>query len=170
MKLLPGAVFALSLFLCASCSSTAEQHRELQIVTGRDAYDIRSEQLGSPAVMQLTYKVNLKYPQKAVSEREVQRLQAAGWTQCQQATDSDWTYFRDLTTNPNRYVHQYETRLSNGKRLLAVTMMYFSSPERDLAANAGPDNVVQHVIAITYDLGNDNVRRQIGDLISTCKQ
>ncbi len=161
----------LASFLCVvvagACSTNKVPHKlDALIVDG--AYNVRQDQLGHPAVTQLSYQVNIPYPRLAISVEKMQSLKQQGWHQCMQLFRGEWEHFGELTTMPPRMVHQYGTSFAKDLEYLVIAMRYLSADPAKDPTESKPDNDIQHVYILHYDLSAKEVQTEIGKDVESC--
>lgn len=161
-------IFLANVLLFIGCAAASSQLEDLKLVIPDKAYDVRTDKLEHPAVTQTTFKVNVKYPTVALSDTQVGNLKQRGWTECL-GHRSEWESYRDLSTEPNRYIYQRERSFFKREQLLAITMMYVSDGRMSLSSTREPDNEVQRVVVIHYDLSVPEVKAQMGKFIEACQ-
>ena len=145
----------------------AQPDAELSAFRNRGAFEVRSDTLEDPAVTQLSYKLLLKYPNKAISTKELQRITQLGWSECK-ALRHEWIYFIDRRNEPAQYVYQSHATFKKNQVLVIVAMRYYSPIGANQAHQREPNNNVQQVVAIRYDLSAPSMRGQLASQVASC--
>jgi len=141
------------------------QNSELAALVSKGARNVHTATLESPAVTQLSYDVQLKYPQMAISKEKLQSLKQQEWRQCA-IHKAQWEHFGDEAVKPPRLIHQYLTSFARKDEYMVIAMRYVSALPS--SSESKPDNNAQHVYVIHYDLSADEVRRQMGEEANAC--
>jgi hypothetical protein len=108
----------------------------------------------SPTSKQISYTVELAYPERAIGEPEWEQLMKAGWARCRnldpdrEAANADWVSFGDISVTPGRTVHQHLTHWARNNQMIVVSLRYYS---KMLGVTSKPDNTEQHVDLIFDD-------------------
>ena len=162
-KLLRCAFLLLALGGC----SIAESRTALDILMADGAHDVHRVNLEHPAVTQLSYNVEIRYPSVAISVEKIKSLKQQGWHQCSQHK-GQWDHFDDSTVKPPRLVHQYLLSFAKDGEYIIIAMRYLSALPSSGASESKPDNSIQRVYIIHYDLSVEEVRRQVGGDAESC--
>lgn len=100
---------------------------------------------------EISYNVELPYPQTSVTSQSFTDLKSRGWSKCS-GYDSGWTSHVDASPGVahERTVFQNVSYWSKGKALLSIVMIYYAGTTPQGAPLAAPTNAKQFV-AITED-------------------
>lgn len=151
---------------CCVSPGAGSASNDLEALVAKGAFDLRRLQLGSPAVTEIFYKVALEFPGRAIPPEKIARLRNLGWKEC--APRRSWEHFGDYTRKPSRLVHQYGMALATVDQYLVIALQYSSALPAADPTESKPDNKVQQVYVIHYDLSAPEVRKQLGSVVSDC--
>jgi len=164
MRLTLLVIFAA--FASTSCSA-AESGGSLDLLIVDGAKEVRRDTLGSPAVGQISYIVDKKYPTPAISPGIVDQLKQLGWQTCV-SNRIGWEHFEDRAGPEPRTVFQMRQTYAKTKEFLVVSMQYFL-PDSHQPRTSEPDNTAQYVIILHYDLSDEAVRTQVSGMVEQCR-
>lgn len=161
------SILLLMLLPLAGCSPNRTGD-ELTALVADSASDVHREKLGSPAVTQLSYQAKIPYPQRAVSDKNLQAMIQRGWRQCSEFGRGEWEHFGDSTVTPPRIVHQYLLSFAKDTEYMVIAMRYLSGVPAKDPTETNPDNDDQHVYILHYDLKDNKVREEMDRVVKTC--
>ncbi len=161
-------VSALLLIFVSACSSP-NTTVDLDGVLAERAYDVQRPNLNDIGITELTYKVNMPYPGRAITDEKMQLLKDRGWRQCAQFK-GEWGHFGDRTVVPPELVHQYATSFAKESEYLVIVMRYQSPEPPKGVSDAVPSNSVQHVVVLHYDVSTPEARAELGEPYERCLQ
>jgi hypothetical protein len=118
-----------------------------------DAQDVHRQSVPGSRSKEISYRVQLAYPQSAVSEDQLKRLEGRGWSKCS-GYHVGWDRYVDASHGPTheRTVFQNTSYWSKRDTLLMIAMIYYGGVTKDGDVVADPGNSDQFV-AITEDHG-----------------
>ena len=105
---------------------------------------------------QISYTMDLVYPERAIGEPQWKRLRETGWSRCrsvdpgQEAANADWVDFEDATVTPMRTVHQRLTYWSRGDQMIMISLHYHSAVQ-SRSGKSRPDNTKQRIDLVFDD-------------------
>jgi hypothetical protein len=146
-------VAALSITWWSSATHAAPEEQALLVADGARNLLLVSR---SATSRQISYRMDLDYPDRAIGEQQWQQLRSAGWTQCrsadpdQEAANQDWISFADISVKPERTVHQHLTHWSKDDQMIMISLRYYSAT-RNGNPKSRPDNSEQRVDLVFDD-------------------
>jgi hypothetical protein len=133
-----------------------------------DAMNLARFELGGPGVRQISYFVERRYPEKGVADEKISALVENGWQRCE-SHRSGWEDFIDGTTSPPTLVHQSLTTLRKfNAEYVVVTLRYGSKWRGHKDGEVVPDNSLQQVVILHYDLSVPEIREQMASTLQSC--
>lgn len=161
----------IALAACSSLlfniSTIAASLSEQDELMANGAHNVRRINLGSPAVTQLNYDVEMRFPEVAISGDKIKRLKQQGWRQCE-PEKARWEHFGDYAATPRRLVHQQLLSFAKNDKYMAIGMQYDSKLPAVDPSEQTPDNNTQKVYILLYDLAEDEVRNQMKAFVDRC--
>jgi hypothetical protein len=161
-------VFSIALSVAGSTHVyAAESNFEIRdlVVPGGYATQISSRP-GLP-VVELSYKVHLAYPKRALPDKKIDLLRKEEWKECDGG--DGWVAFNDATQRPLRRILQYEKRYYRRNEMLIMFLQYSWLVGSQSDQNAPrPANATQDVHVIHYDLTSGEVRAQLSQVAPSC--
>ena len=142
---------SIAALLLATFSCRAENEFGPLIVNG--AYDVQKTESQDAKRKQLTYEVNVDYPEVAITDVQYAEFKKSGWVKCG-GDANEWTGYLDASGSNPRYVHQNIQHWHKGNSLMTVTMRYYSKVDKGQVTMGRPGNSIQHVILVYDDYSN----------------
>ncbi len=149
---------------CNVCFS--KQNDELDFLVPNGAFDIRKTKVEGNGLEQLTYSIKTGYPSMAVSKKDLISQKKAGWKVCDEDQDERWNQYLD---QQNQYVFVSTISLLKKDVFVHVLMRYVSHIGNKRLDMVVPDNDIQQVYVMRYDLRDKQVSDQMADFVSRCK-
>jgi hypothetical protein len=116
-----------------------------------NAQDVHSSYYQESKSREVSYRVQLPYPQTAISDADLRRLENHGWSECS-GFRKGWDHYVDAShgTGHNQTVFQNVSFWSNGDSLLMIVMRYYGPVTANDREVTDPGNSDQYV-AVTED-------------------
>jgi hypothetical protein len=155
-------VLFLFFFSLSAASSTVSLD---EILVRTDAVSLKKFDLPEQNAHEIYYIVNLQYPEPALTNTHLEKLNALGWSKCS-TPNSGWVSFIDGTQGigKERGVFQNVSYWHKEKALLMIAMKYYTEIGKDNCCLEVPDNTQQQVFIVEYT-GSD-LEKSLG---LTCK-
>lgn len=157
LKLLSTVLFSWLLVACASSDRTGPELSQL-VVEGASEVSRQSSANGDR--LQISYKVSLQYPKKAIDIPQYANLTKSGWRQCL-GMSKEWDRIRDTTNNT--VVHQSTSHWAKDDQLLTISLRYYSPYDVNSIVD-DPAHPVQFVVVL-----RDRYRSELPHVIERLK-
>lgn len=133
--------------LSAECDTAAID----QVLIRSDARNVEKLAFPESDSRQISYSMNLKYPETALTNAHFDRLRKLGWSKCS-APREGWDSYVDSSKGKGRErsVFQNISYWSKENTLLTISMMYYASVTKDKRCLDAPDNTQQRVILLEH--------------------
>jgi hypothetical protein len=133
--------------LSIACAATSTD----QALIRPDARNVEKLSFPESNSRQISYTVNLKYPDTALTNVHFEQLRKLGWSKCS-ASREGWDSYVDSSRGEGRErsVFQNISYWYKGNTLLTVSMMYYASVTKDKRCLDVPDNTQQRVIVLEH--------------------
>ena len=141
-----------AMFACAASSID-----DLLIVHGARGVKKYSEKNSS----QISYSVDLHYPEKALTDSTFAELEKRGWAKCS-GYPQGWDSFVDASRGEGREqtVFQSNSYWFKDGTLLTISMRYYAAVAKNKRRLEAPDNTRQQIVVL--ESKNPGVKEKLG--------
>jgi len=156
----------MSLLLYIPFSTTLADASVDELLVRRDARDVKKYSIPEGNSRQISYSVNLKYPETALTDATFAELEKRGWSKCS-GYRAGWDSYVDASKGKDREgtVFQNNSYWFKGSTMLTISMRYYAGVAKGSHRLKVPDNTQQQVVVL--ENGNPGVKEKLG---ITCTQ
>lgn len=117
------------------------------------ATDVAHRKFSNHRQLQIDYNVQTVFPNKAITDRQINGLKENGWLLCKGGTSGEWDSYIE-SGPPSRRIHQHVSYWKRDSRLLTIAMRYISQGSDEFLQQLKTPNVdQQHVILLVSGAG-----------------
>ena len=161
MKKLLASLLLISLFSMAWADTSVDE-----LLVHRNAHDLKKYSFPEGNSRQISYGVNLKYPETALTGATFAELEKRGWSKCS-GYRAGWDSYVDASKGKDREktVFQNNSYWFKSSTLLTISMRYYAGVAKGGRRLKAPDNSQQQVVVL--ENSNPGVKEKLG---ITCSQ
>lgn len=147
---------SLAALAAAACAASPIE----AVLIHPQARDVQRHAFPESKSRQVSYRVQLQYPQTAVSGANFKQLEELGWTRCSGPPEG-WDNYIDASKGEDRKeaVFQNLSHWSKGEALLTIVMRYYADVTDDRRRLDAPGNTEQHVVVLEDN--NPDVKKSL---------
>jgi hypothetical protein len=143
-------VLLLSIVLGIFRVAWAVEPAEFEILTASGATRAQHHELRDMNAKQLSYVLELDYPNMAIGPSQYAQLKKIGWSECA-GTRGQWDSFVDSVNPKTPYcVYEVGKYFIKENSLMLISLRYEGKPSGRGNCTSKPDNSKQYVVAIIY--------------------
>ncbi len=151
-QLSAGAALSILLMYFGICEvASAAESTEFDILTVKGAAQVQHHDLREINAKQISYTIELDYPNMAIGQNHYEQLRKRGWTECT-GRRKQWDYYANSVDQKNPYcVYEIGKYFIKRNSLMLISLRYEAKPGWNLNCASKPDNSTQLVIAVIYE-------------------
>ena len=111
------------------------------------ATDVAHRKFSNHRQLQIDYNVQKVFPNKAITDRQVNELKENGWLLCKGGTSGEWDSYIE-SGPPSRLIHQHVSYWKRDGRLLTIAMQYVSHGSEEFLQRLKVPNIDQQRVII----------------------
>lgn len=139
-------ILILASFVVLSTGVASSKADVRSIVVADLAQNIQQTVSDDGARVQISYEVEIAYPNLAVDDSIQQSLESRGWAECS-SKNPKWNIYEDASRPRSKVIHSNVSYRSNEHSLMTIASTYYSDL-RGQTQELLPDNEIQYVVIL----------------------